>query len=86
MKTPQSGLSDQGSAAWDAEGGHSSPCPEPCSQRPDLEDPRIIAVLSDEPLPGCPLPVIGIDDLAAIADFIAAHCGLAPSPANRAAG
>jgi molybdopterin-guanine dinucleotide biosynthesis protein B len=50
------------------------------------EDPRIIAVLSDEPLPGCPLPVIGIDDLAAIADFIAAHCGLAPSPANRAAG
>jgi molybdopterin-guanine dinucleotide biosynthesis protein B len=41
------------------------------------EDPRIVAVLSDEPLPGCPLPVIDIDDIAAIADFIVAHCRLA---------
>jgi molybdopterin-guanine dinucleotide biosynthesis adapter protein len=41
------------------------------------EDRRIVAVLSDEPLPGCPLPVIGIDDIGAIADFIVAHCGLA---------
>lgn len=41
------------------------------------EDRHIVAVLSDEPLPGCPLPVIGIDDVGAIADFIIAHCGLA---------
>jgi len=39
-------------------------------------DPRIVAVLSDEPLPGCPLPVIDIDDSAAVADFIVAHCAL----------
>src|SRR5258708_714347 len=41
------------------------------------QDRHIVAVLSDEPLPGCPLPVIGIDDVGAIADFIIAHCGLA---------
>ena len=41
------------------------------------QDPRIVAVLSDETLPDCPLPVIDIDDIAAIADFIIAHCGLA---------
>ncbi len=40
------------------------------------EDRHIVAVLSDEPLPDCPLPVIGIDDIGAIADFIIAHCGL----------
>ncbi len=39
-------------------------------------DPKIVAVLSDEPLPGCPLPVIDIDDIAAVADFVVAHCGL----------
>ncbi len=39
-------------------------------------DPKIVAVLSDEPLPGCPLPVIDIDDVAAVADFVVAHCGL----------
>ena len=41
------------------------------------EDPRIVAVLSDESLPGCPLPVIDVDDIAAIADFIVARWGLA---------
>jgi molybdopterin-guanine dinucleotide biosynthesis protein B len=41
------------------------------------QDPRIVAVLSDEPLPDCHLPVIDIDDIAAVADFIIAHCGLA---------
>ena len=40
-------------------------------------DPHIVAVLSDEPLPDCPLPVIDIDDVAEIADFIIAHCRLA---------
>jgi molybdopterin-guanine dinucleotide biosynthesis protein MobB len=39
-------------------------------------DPRIVAVLSNEPLPDCPLPVIDIDDAAKIADFIVAHCRL----------
>ena len=40
------------------------------------DDARIVAVLSDEPLPECPLPVIDIDDMAAVADFIVRHCGL----------
>jgi molybdopterin-guanine dinucleotide biosynthesis protein B len=40
-------------------------------------DPHIVAVLSDEPLPDCPLPVIDIDDVAKTADFIIAHCRLA---------
>lgn len=40
------------------------------------DDPRIVAVLSDEPLKGCPLPVIDIDDIVAVADFIVAHCSL----------
>ena len=46
------------------------------------QDSHIVAVLSDEPLAGCPLPVIDIDDVAAVADFIAAHCGLAGRPAK----
>ena len=46
------------------------------------EDSHIVAVLSDEPLAGCPLPVIDIDDVAAVADFVIAHCGL---PARAAA-
>jgi molybdopterin-guanine dinucleotide biosynthesis adapter protein len=41
------------------------------------EDPRVIAVLSDEPLPDCPLPVIDVDDVGVIAEFVIAHCGLA---------
>ena len=39
-------------------------------------DPHIVAVLSDEPLAGCPLPIIDIDDVDAVADFIVAHCRL----------
>jgi molybdopterin-guanine dinucleotide biosynthesis protein B len=39
-------------------------------------DPHIVAVLSDEPLAGCPLPIIDIDDVEAVADFIVAHCRL----------
>jgi molybdopterin-guanine dinucleotide biosynthesis protein B len=46
------------------------------------EDSHMVAVLSDEPLASCPLPVIDIDDVAAVADFIIAHCGL---PARTAA-
>ena len=42
------------------------------------QDSHIVAVLSDEPLPSCPLPVIDVDDITAVADFLVAHCGLAP--------
>ena len=45
-------------------------------------DPHIVAVLSDEPLPACPLPVIGIDDIEAIADFIVTHCRLEAKAAS----
>jgi len=46
------------------------------------EDPRIVAVASDVPLPGIGLPVLPLDDVPAIADFILTHCGL---PARGAA-
>ena len=41
------------------------------------DDPHIVAVLSDEPLPDCPLPIISIDDIGAVADFILSRFGLA---------
>ncbi len=41
-------------------------------------DPTYVAILSDEPLPGAHLPVIDLNDIAAIADFILAHCRLSP--------
>jgi molybdopterin-guanine dinucleotide biosynthesis adapter protein len=49
------------------------------------QDSRIVAVLSDEPLAGCRLPVIDIDDIVAVADFMVAHCDLArrAAPAGR---
>ena len=40
-------------------------------------DPRIVAVASDAPLPRMALPVLDLDDTPAIADFIVKHCGLA---------
>jgi molybdopterin-guanine dinucleotide biosynthesis adapter protein len=40
------------------------------------DDPQIVAVLSDEPLPDCRLPVIDLDDTVKIADFITDHCKL----------
>lgn len=40
------------------------------------EDPRIVAVASDVPLPDVRLPVLPLDDVPAIADFILTHCGL----------
>jgi molybdopterin-guanine dinucleotide biosynthesis protein B len=48
------------------------------------DDSHVVAVLSDEPLAGCPLPVIDIDDVAAVADFIVAHCGLQARAAAKA--
>jgi molybdopterin-guanine dinucleotide biosynthesis protein MobB len=40
------------------------------------DDPNIIAVASDLPLPGCPLPVLSLDDVDAIADLILERCRL----------
>ena len=42
------------------------------------EDPHIVAVASDSPLPGVTLPVLALDDIKAIADFVLDHCGLVP--------
>jgi molybdopterin-guanine dinucleotide biosynthesis adapter protein len=42
------------------------------------EDPHIVAVASDAALPGVKLPVLALDDIKAIADFVLQHCGLAP--------
>ena len=43
-------------------------------------DPAIVAVAADVPQPGEPLPVFRIDDVSAIADFIAARMELHPPP------
>ena len=40
-------------------------------------DPHIVAMASDVALPGVTLPVLRLDDVEAIADFIVGHCGLA---------
>ncbi|MHA1108739.1 MAG: molybdopterin-guanine dinucleotide biosynthesis protein B, partial [Alphaproteobacteria bacterium] len=39
-------------------------------------DPRIVAIASDADLSDVALPVLDLDDIAAIADFIVRHCGL----------
>jgi molybdopterin-guanine dinucleotide biosynthesis protein B len=39
-----------------------------------LEDPFIVAVASDGKLAGLPVPLISLDDIAAIADLMVAHC------------
>ncbi len=39
-------------------------------------DPRVVAVASDAPLDGVGVPVIDLDDVPAIADFIVGHLGL----------
>jgi molybdopterin-guanine dinucleotide biosynthesis protein B len=40
------------------------------------KDDRIVAVASDEPLDRLAIPVLGLDDIPAIADFIVDYCGL----------
>jgi len=40
------------------------------------EDPDIVAVASDAPVPGLRVPHLALDDAARIADFIIAHCRL----------
>jgi molybdopterin-guanine dinucleotide biosynthesis protein B len=39
------------------------------------EDPHIVAVLVDGPKPATQLPVIDLNDIGAIADFVMRHCG-----------
>lgn len=43
-------------------------------------DPTYVAILADAPVSGTALPVIDLNDIAAIADFIVRHCGLATRP------
>ncbi len=40
-------------------------------------DARVVAVASDVPLPDLDVPVLDLDDVGAITDFIIDHCGLA---------
>ncbi|WP_029056785.1 molybdopterin-guanine dinucleotide biosynthesis protein B [Stappia stellulata] len=40
------------------------------------EDPQILAIATDGALPAGGLPIFDLDDIPAIADFIAAHCSL----------
>lgn len=41
-----------------------------------LEEPDIVAIASDAPLNDVPLPVVDLNDAAAVADFILEHTGL----------
>ncbi len=43
-------------------------------------DPHVVAVASDRPLADLDLPLLELDDVAAIARFIVAHCGLDQTP------
>ena len=40
------------------------------------DDPYIVAVAADTPLDGVRPPVLDLDDIEAIADFVVAHCAL----------
>jgi molybdopterin-guanine dinucleotide biosynthesis protein B len=41
------------------------------------DDPRVVAVASDGPVPGLRLPRLDLDDVAGIADFVLERCGIA---------
>lgn len=43
------------------------------------DDPAIVAVASDGPVPGCTRPVLALDDTAAITAFVSARVGLVPA-------
>ena len=36
-------------------------------------DPAIIAIATDEPLPGAPIPVVNLDDIESIIDILLRH-------------
>jgi len=48
------------------------------ARRPPLypDDETVVAVASDQPLPDAVQPVLDLDDVTAIADFICRHCAL----------
>ncbi|MGQ3047115.1 MAG: molybdopterin-guanine dinucleotide biosynthesis protein B [Niveispirillum sp.] len=50
----------------------------PSNGKPPLwpDDPRIVAVASDETLPDCPLPVLDLGDVEAVADLILRTIGV----------
>jgi molybdopterin-guanine dinucleotide biosynthesis protein B len=41
------------------------------------DDPHVVAIASDVPIPSVRLPRFALDDAEGIADFIIGHCGLA---------
>jgi molybdopterin-guanine dinucleotide biosynthesis protein B len=41
------------------------------------DDPHVVAVASDAPVPGLRLPRLDLGDVAGIADFVFEHCGIA---------
>ena len=43
------------------------------------DDPRVVAVASDVPLGGLPVPRLPLDDIEAIAGFVVDRCGLGPA-------
>ncbi|MBT5050608.1 MAG: molybdopterin-guanine dinucleotide biosynthesis protein B [Rhodospirillaceae bacterium] len=49
------------------------------------DDPHIVALASNQPLPKAAVPVIDLDDMPAIADFILSHCDIAMPAADGAA-
>ncbi|KAA0576780.1 molybdopterin-guanine dinucleotide biosynthesis protein B [Azospirillum sp. Sh1] len=40
------------------------------------DDPTIVAVASDGVVPGCPVPVLDLNDAEAVAEFVVERCGL----------
>ncbi len=48
-------------------------------------DPWVVAVASDAPVPEAPVPVLDLDDIPAIGDFIVDHCGLGDAVRHGAA-
>ena len=49
------------------------------------DDPGIVAICSDQPLNGVDIPVIDLNDAAAVADFIIAHSELGKEAIDGAA-
>lgn len=64
---------------WKKEGHEKIEIHRPAHGKPLIQpdDAKIVAVASDEELPGLPVPRLDLNDIEAVADFIVAHCGLA---------
>lgn len=41
------------------------------------DDPHVVAIASDSPLPSAPVPVVDLNDVDAVADFVVKHCASA---------